>query len=65
MKLEIYEDTANRFRWRLRAANHRIVGESGQGFSTRKQCARSARALGLARGEKRRDGAGARRRSAG
>jgi hypothetical protein len=31
-KLEIYRDTKREWRWRLRAANGRIVADSGEGY---------------------------------
>jgi uncharacterized protein YegP (UPF0339 family) len=30
--LEFYRDSNNQFRWRLRAANGNVVGESGEGY---------------------------------
>ena len=34
-KLEIYRDTKREWRWRLRAANGRIVADSGEGYRRR------------------------------
>lgn len=33
--IEFYKDVAGRWRWREKAANHRIVADSGQGYRTR------------------------------
>lgn len=41
-KFGIYQDAAGQFRWRLRAANGRIVGDSGEGYSTRANARRAA-----------------------
>lgn len=35
MKVEIYKDRAGYWRWRLKAKNHKIVAESGEGYSAR------------------------------
>jgi uncharacterized protein YegP (UPF0339 family) len=32
MYFELYSDRANEWRWRLRAANHKIVADSGEGY---------------------------------
>jgi len=32
MKIEFYEDSNGKYRWRMKAGNGRIVGESRQGF---------------------------------
>ena len=34
-KLEIYRDGRSEWRWRLRAANGRIVADSGEGYRRR------------------------------
>ena len=34
-KLEIYRDANREWRWRLRAANGRIVADSGEGYRRR------------------------------
>ena len=34
-KLEIYRDAKREWRWRLRAANGRIVADSGEGYRRR------------------------------
>lgn len=31
-------DAANQWRWRLRAANNRIIAESGEGYQNREDC---------------------------
>lgn len=33
-KFEIYRDTANEWRWRLKATNGRIVVDSGEGYAS-------------------------------
>jgi uncharacterized protein YegP (UPF0339 family) len=30
--IEIYKDKRNEYRWRLKAANHKIIAESGEGY---------------------------------
>lgn len=35
MRIDIYQDARGYWRWRLRAANHKIVAESGEGYSAR------------------------------
>lgn len=45
-KFEIYQDRALEYRWRLKAANGRIVADGGEGYSTKsnaKQAAERAR----------------------
>jgi len=32
MKFEIYRDTRSEYRWRLKAANGRIIADSGEGY---------------------------------
>ena len=41
MKAEIYKDKAGYWRWRLRAGNHKIVAESGEGYSARYKAAQA------------------------
>ncbi len=41
-KFELYRDTANQWRWRLKAANGRIVGDSGEGYATESNARRAA-----------------------
>lgn len=38
MKFDIYQDKKGEWRWRLRAANHRIVADSGEGYKNRGDC---------------------------
>jgi uncharacterized protein YegP (UPF0339 family) len=40
LKFEIYEDAANAFRWRLKAANGEILATSGQGYKAKGSCER-------------------------
>ncbi len=37
MRVEVYEDSAGMWRWRLRAKNGRIVAESGEGYSAKRK----------------------------
>lgn len=37
-KLEIYEDKAGEWRWRLKASNGRIIATGGEGFTRRNSC---------------------------
>lgn len=41
MYFEIYQDRGGEWRWRLRASNHTIVGDSGEGYKTRAGCSRA------------------------
>jgi uncharacterized protein len=38
MYFELYQDAAKEWRWRLRAANHRIIADSGEGYQNRADC---------------------------
>jgi uncharacterized protein len=38
LKFEIYEDNAKEYRWRLKAANGKILGTSGQGYKAKADC---------------------------
>ena len=40
LKFEVYEDAANQFRWRLKAANGEILATSGQGYKAKESCKR-------------------------
>lgn len=41
MKVEIYEDAAGEWRWRMKAANGRIIANGGEGFSSKHACIES------------------------
>lgn len=41
MYFQMYKDSAGEFRWRLRAANHRTVADSGEGYSSKASCERA------------------------
>jgi uncharacterized protein YegP (UPF0339 family) len=41
-KFEVYRDAAREWRWRLKAANGRIVGDSGEGYATESNARRAA-----------------------
>lgn len=38
MHYEVYKDTAGEWRWRLRAANNKIIANSGEGYANRTDC---------------------------
>ena len=38
MYYQIYRDAASQWRWRLRAANHRTIADSGEGYYNRQDC---------------------------
>ena len=40
MKFEIYKDDADDFRWRLKAANGRIIADSAEGYQKKAACIR-------------------------
>lgn len=37
-QLEIYVDNAGEYRWRLKAANDKIIAVSGEGYKQKKDC---------------------------
>jgi uncharacterized protein YegP (UPF0339 family) len=38
LKFEIYQDKANKYRWRLKAANGEILATSGEGYKSKESC---------------------------
>ena len=38
MAYYIYRDARNEWRWRLLAANHRIIADSGEGYVNKSDC---------------------------
>lgn len=38
MNFKLYKDTQNNWRWRLRAANNKIIADSGEGYVNRQDC---------------------------
>ncbi len=44
-RFEVYQDSAGEWRWRLRAANHRIIAVSGEGFASAHNAHRAIRAV--------------------
>jgi uncharacterized protein len=34
----VYQDASGEWRWQLRAANHRIIADSGEGYHNRQDC---------------------------
>jgi uncharacterized protein YegP (UPF0339 family) len=38
LTFQIYTDQANQYRWRLFAANNRIIGDSGEGYHNLPDC---------------------------
>jgi uncharacterized protein len=34
----VYKDAASEWRWQLRAANHRIIADSGEGYHNKQDC---------------------------
>lgn len=38
MEFEIYQDAAGEWRWRLQAANNRIIANSGEGYTNKNDC---------------------------
>jgi uncharacterized protein len=47
-RFQIYRDKAGQWRWRLRAGNHRIIADSGEGYSRRD---RAEKAVALVQAE--------------
>lgn len=37
-KFEVYKDAAAEYRWRLRAANGKIVADCGEGYTAKRDC---------------------------
>lgn len=48
--IKVYPDARGGWRWRLRAANGRIVADSGEAYSGRREAMRAAQALGALAG---------------
>ncbi len=46
-KLDIYKDKADKWRWRLTAANNEKIGRSGQGYKNRVDCVGNIARLGI------------------
>lgn len=44
-RFEIYRDSAGEYRWRFRADNGNIVADSGQGYSSVRDCMRGVEAI--------------------
>lgn len=44
-KVEMYKDTAGKWRWRAKASNGRIIGASTEGFSSKDACIRNINIL--------------------
>lgn len=38
LQFELYRDSRSRFRWRLKAANGRILGTSSEGYNAKADC---------------------------
>jgi len=38
MYFEIYRDAAGEWRWRLKAANHEVMADSGEGYQNLADC---------------------------
>ena len=38
MYFYLYRDTRNQWRWRLNAANHRTIADSGEGYHNKGDC---------------------------
>lgn len=43
MKATIYRDRKGEWRWRMRAANNRVVADSGEGYTRRSSALRAFR----------------------
>lgn len=44
-RFQVYQDRKGEWRWRLRARNGRIVADSGEGYSRRRDADRAAKAV--------------------
>lgn len=38
MKFHLYRDTAQEWRWKLKAANGQIIADSGEGYKRKSDC---------------------------
>ncbi len=38
MKFHIYKDSRNEYRWHLKAANGKVIADSGEGYSSKQAC---------------------------
>ncbi len=38
MYYQVYRDRANEWRWRLKAANHEPIADSGEGYHNKSDC---------------------------
>lgn len=38
MYYQVYRDSANEWRWRLKAANHKQIADSGEGYHNKSDC---------------------------
>ena len=38
MKFHVYKDRRNEYRWRLIAANGKVIADSGEGYSSKQSC---------------------------
>lgn len=38
MRFYVYQDRAGEWRWRLYAANHRVLADSGEGYLNKQDC---------------------------
>ncbi len=45
MKIEVYADRADQFRWRLRARNGKVIATSGEAYDSHGNAARAARRM--------------------
>ena len=43
MKITIYKDMMGEWRWNLKAKNHKVIADSGEGYKTKWGCKRAAR----------------------
>ena len=41
MYFEMYRDTRNEWRWRLKAGNHEIIAVSSEGYASKQSCSPS------------------------
>jgi uncharacterized protein YegP (UPF0339 family) len=37
-KAEVYRDAAGEWRWRIKAANHRVIADSGESYQKQADC---------------------------
>ena len=51
-KFEIYQDNANEYRWRLKAANGKVMATPGEGYKAKADCKKAVESIKAGAGDK-------------